>query len=79
MSTREEMIAHRRTIDDVAEELGADSLGYLSIEAVYDAVGRGPEAHCDACFTGRYPLGDDPDSANGKFALEEIEVVPVSH
>jgi amidophosphoribosyltransferase len=79
MSTREEMIAHGRTIDDVAEELGADSLAYLSIEAVYDAVGSGHEAHCDACFTGRYPLGGDPDSANGKFALEEIEVVPVSH
>jgi amidophosphoribosyltransferase len=78
MSTSEEMIAHGRTIDEVADELGADSLAYLSMEGVYEAVGSGPEAHCDACFTGRYPLGGDPDSANGKFALEEIEVVPVS-
>jgi amidophosphoribosyltransferase len=78
MSTREEMIAHGRTIDEVAEELGADSLAYLSMEGVYEAVGSGPETHCDACFTGRYPLGDDPDSANGKYAFEEIEVVPVS-
>jgi amidophosphoribosyltransferase len=76
MSTREEMIAHGRTIDEVAEELGADSLAYLSMEGVYEAVGSGPESHCDACFTGRYPLGDDPDSANGKYAFEEIAVIP---
>jgi amidophosphoribosyltransferase len=76
MSTREEMIAHGRTIDEVAEELGANSLAYLSMDGVYEAVGSGPESHCDACFTGRYPLGDDPDSANGKYAFEEIAVIP---
>jgi amidophosphoribosyltransferase len=78
MSTHEEMIAHGRTIDEVARELDADSLAYLSMEGVYEAVGSDASTHCDACFTGHYPLGDDPDSANGKFALEEIEVVPVS-
>jgi amidophosphoribosyltransferase len=75
MSTREEMIAHDRSIEEVAEELGADSLAYLSIEGVYEAVGTPAEVHCDACFTGSYPLGD-PDQANGKFALEDIAVVP---
>ncbi len=75
MSTSEEMIAHRRTIKEVAAELDADSLAYLSMDAVYEAVGTPREVHCDACFTGEYPLGD-PESANGKFALEEIDVVP---
>ena len=77
MSTREEMIAHDRTVEEIAEELGADSLAYLSMEAVYEAVGTPREKHCDACFTGDYPLGD-PESANGKFALEDIAVVPAS-
>jgi amidophosphoribosyltransferase len=75
MSTREEMIAHDRTVEEVAEELGADSLAYLSMKGVYEAVGTPAEHHCDACFTGNYPLGD-PDGANGKFALEDIAVVP---
>jgi amidophosphoribosyltransferase len=75
MSTREEMIAHDRSVEEIAAELGADSLAYLSIEGVYEAVGTPAEAHCDACFTGSYPLGD-PEEANGKFALEEIAVVP---
>ena len=62
MSTREEMIAHDRTIEEIAEELGADSLAYLSMEGVYEAIGTPAEDHCDACFTGDYPLGDDPET-----------------
>jgi amidophosphoribosyltransferase len=69
MSTREEMIAHERTPDEIADELGCDSLAYLSLEGVYEAV-RGDRArHCDACFSGEYPLVGTAD-ANGKFALE---------
>ena len=37
----------------------ADSLAYLSLEGVYEAVGSGRETHCDACFTGDYPLEGD--------------------
>src|SRR3712207_6934204 len=40
----------RSTVDDVAAEIGADSLAYLSLEGVYDAVGTPREVHCDACF-----------------------------
>ena len=58
MSTREEMIAHGRDEDEIARELGCDSLAYLSMEGVYEAIGVSSERHCDACFTGRYPLGD---------------------
>ena len=56
MSTREEMIAHNRTAAEVAAELGADSLAYLSLEGVYEAIGGSRETHCDACFSGEYPL-----------------------
>jgi amidophosphoribosyltransferase len=72
MSTSEEMIAHERSVEEIAAELGADSLAYLSLEGVYEAVGSEREAHCDACFSGQYPLGD---GGNGKFALEELPVV----
>ncbi len=69
MSTREEMIAHGRSVAEVAAELGADSLHYLSLQGVYEAVGTDRDSHCDACFSGRYPL-DGSETANGKFALE---------
>jgi amidophosphoribosyltransferase len=70
MSTREEMIAHGRTTGEVAAELGCDSLHYLSLDGVYEAIAADSSTHCDACFSGRYPL-DGTGDANGKFALEE--------
>ena len=69
MSTREEMIAHGRTVEQVAAELNCDSLAYLSLEGVYEAIRGDRERHCDACFSGRYPL-EGSDEANGKYALE---------
>jgi amidophosphoribosyltransferase len=75
MHSREEMIAHQRTIDEIAEHVGADSLAYLSLDSVYEAIGTPAEDHCDACFTGRYPLGDNGDDGD-KFALEQIATVP---
>ncbi|MGI8713327.1 MAG: amidophosphoribosyltransferase [Solirubrobacteraceae bacterium] len=78
MSTREEMIAHGRTVEQVSAEIGADSLHYLSLEGVYEAVGASRAEHCDACFSGDYPLRGSED-ANGKFALErELPLVRVS-
>jgi amidophosphoribosyltransferase len=72
MSTREEMIAHERTVQEIAAELGCDSLAYLSLDGVYEAVGAGVggrQSHCDACFTGHYPVKGS-DGAQGKYALE---------
>ncbi len=69
MSSREEMIAHGRTVEEVGEEIGADSLHYLSLESVYEAIGGAREDHCDACFSGHYPLAGTEESG-GKYALE---------
>jgi amidophosphoribosyltransferase len=69
MSTREEMIAHGRSVEEIGAQVGADSLHYLSLAGVYEAIGQPREVHCDACFSGDYPLAGT-ESANGKFALE---------
>jgi amidophosphoribosyltransferase len=77
MSTREEMIAHERTTEQVAAELGCDSLHYLSLEGVYEAIRAGAggrQTHCDACFTGEYPL-EGSDGAAGKYSLEDAQPV----
>jgi amidophosphoribosyltransferase len=77
MSTTQEMVAHDRTEAEVAAELGCDSLRYLSLEGVYEAIRSTRATHCDACFSGEYPL-ERTDSANGKYALEELPVVKSS-
>lgn len=73
MSSSEQMIAHGRTIEEVAEELGADSLAYISLDGIYEAIRGERKTHCDACFSGEYPLSDT-DRATGKFALEELDL-----
>ncbi len=69
MSTTEEMVAHGRTVEEIAEHLECDSLAYLSLDGVYEAIRGERGTHCDACFSGEYPL-ERTDEANGKFALE---------
>ena len=77
MSTPEEMIAHERTVDEVAAELEADSLAYLSLEGLYEAIRAGRETHCDACFSGDYPLERSGSAGTGKYALEQLAAVEV--
>jgi amidophosphoribosyltransferase len=69
MSTTDEMVAHGRTVDEIAEHLECDSLAYLSLEGVYEAIRGERGTHCDACFSGEYPL-DGTGDAQGKYAFE---------
>jgi amidophosphoribosyltransferase len=56
MATRWELIASQKTIPQIRDFIGADSLGYLSIEGLIKAVGLPRESFCLACFTGEYPV-----------------------
>jgi amidophosphoribosyltransferase len=54
MPTREELLAASRSVEEIRDYLGVDTLGYLSLEGMFAAV-RGFGPFCDACFTGNYP------------------------
>ena len=56
MGTRWELIAGRMSMDEIAEHIGGDSLGYLSMDGVIEAVGLPKDKFCLACFTGEYPM-----------------------
>ena len=57
MATYEELIAHAKTVEEIRAHIGADSLAYLSHEAMLQAVHEERAAgHCSACFSGQYPL-----------------------
>lgn len=53
---RDKLIAAHKTLDEVCEYIGADSLQYLSMEGLYEAVGNG-KRFCTACLDGNYRLG----------------------
>ena len=55
MATREELIAADRSVEEIRTEIGADSLAYLSTEAVADALGKSRADLCMGCVTGEYP------------------------
>jgi len=63
-----QLIANQKTIDDIAEYLGLDSLHYLSLEGLVEATGMDKNAFCLACFNGVYPV--EPDKAFKKEALD---------
>ncbi|RKX99409.1 amidophosphoribosyltransferase [Candidatus Poribacteria bacterium] len=53
--TRQELIASSHTVEEIRRYIGADSLGYLSIEGMLSCV-KNPDEFCTACFDGRYPV-----------------------
>ncbi|WP_435175211.1 amidophosphoribosyltransferase [Halorussus sp. AFM4] len=65
MATREELIAADRSVEEIREEIEADSLGYLSPDAVADALGEERADLCMGCVTGEYPYdieGEEMDA-----------------
>ena len=68
MATRWELIAAQKTIPEVRDFIGADSLGYLSIDGLIKAVALPKDIFCLACFTGDYPIPVQLEMA--KLALE---------
>jgi len=56
MATRWELIAAQKTVPEVRDFVGADSLGYLSIDGLIKAVALPRDIFCLACFTGDYPI-----------------------
>ncbi|MBM4031647.1 MAG: amidophosphoribosyltransferase [Planctomycetes bacterium] len=53
--TSTELVAHQRTVEQIREFIGVDTLGYLSPEGLLSAVSGPREDYCSACFTGAYP------------------------
>jgi amidophosphoribosyltransferase len=76
MSTRHELVASDLTVDEIRAFVGADSLGYLSLDGLVEASGGMREGFCRACFDGEYPV-DVPERA-GKFVLEPQLELPAS-
>jgi amidophosphoribosyltransferase len=81
LARRDELIAHRLTVPEICAHIGADSLGYLSLEGLFGAVnpeGSGAATLCQGCFTGNYPMPVQLDlPLNAKLALEVDQESPL--
>jgi amidophosphoribosyltransferase len=70
-AVRNELIASTKSVDEIRDFLGADSLHYLSMANLLKACGRDKDMYCTACFDGEYPMEVPEDFKMSKFRLEE--------
>ena len=68
MATEQELIANSKSVDQITEHVGADSLGYMSFDGLLSSVRRHGNTLCTACFSAEYPV--PVQMGLGKFALE---------
>ena len=66
--SKKELIAANHNVDEIAKHIGVDSLGYLSLDGMLNAVPDGPKGFCHACFSGDYPTA--PPSDTDKLRLD---------
>lgn len=75
VDSRENLIACQHTVEEIAEIIGVDSLGYLGIEDLSAMIGS--SHYCHACFTGKYPTpvptNTSKDRFEGKLSLRELK------
>ncbi|HVE92570.1 MAG TPA: amidophosphoribosyltransferase [Actinomycetota bacterium] len=69
-ANRDELIASERTDAEIMEFIGADSLGYLSLDGMLVSTGIASEKFCHACFSGGYPIPIPAATALSKNVLE---------
>lgn len=68
IDSKENLIANNHTVEEICEIIGADSLGFLSVENVLQLADGCPLDLCAACFNGDYPV--EPPKANAKSKFE---------
>ena len=71
-ASRAELIASGLEVDEIRRSIGADTLGYVSLEGLVEATTIAESKLCTACFTGAYPIDVPADISNGKNLLEIV-------
>ncbi|MCS7265734.1 MAG: amidophosphoribosyltransferase [Armatimonadetes bacterium] len=74
-AARNELIAAQLDVEEIRRYIGADSLGYLSMEGLFEAVGGTPVKFCSACFDGRYPIPIPQHLRVSKHLFEEDQLL----
>ena len=70
LARKDELIAARMSVAEIGEHIGADSIAYLSLPALLEAIDRPGEGFCTGCLTGRYPV--NVQMGMDKLVLERV-------
>lgn len=67
-ATKDDLIAAKKSVEEICEYIKADSLGFLSTECLHEIARESGKQFCDACFTGNYPLDISDTSREDKYS-----------
>jgi amidophosphoribosyltransferase len=70
-SDRSQLIAARMDVEQIRQAIGADSLGYQTVEGLVESIGLPADRFCRACFDSEYPVAIPDEIKARKFTLEE--------
>ena len=71
IDSKDKLIACRlNSVEEIAKEIGVDSLGYLSVEATHQIAAGAGCGFCDGCFTGNYPIRVPDEAPKNKFEMK---------
>jgi amidophosphoribosyltransferase len=71
---QDQLIAATKTVAEIAEQIGVDSLAYLSWDGMLESTMQPTENFCSACFTGDYPIEIPSSIRRSKLILEAATV-----
>ena len=71
---RSELVAHGRTLEEIREFLGVDSLHYLSLDGLLSCMERPPQSYCEACFSGDYRLDPEHPVTERVIDIEQLKI-----
>ena len=70
IDSKENLIANKHTVSEIAEIIGVDSLGFLSTDAVLKIAEDAGCGFCRGCFTGKYPIDVPDEMPKDKFEMK---------
>jgi amidophosphoribosyltransferase len=72
--TSEELIAHNRTVEEIAAFLEVDSLGYLSLDGMLSVMKNPTNDYCTACWSGKYKIPIDQPTSKFNFERDQLKM-----
>jgi len=71
---RSELVANGRTVEEIRDFLGVDSLHYLSLDGLLSCMERPSRNYCEACFSGDYRLDPNHPVTERAIDLEQLKI-----
>ena len=72
--SQDQLIAATKSVEEIARQIGVDSLGYLSLEGMLETTQQEVGHFCSACFSGQYPIAIPESLRRSKLILEPATV-----